>query len=51
MARSGDRGTCPQLEKLSNDTDGDVAREGLRAMRDLQARLYSRCYLAFFCFC
>jgi HEAT repeat protein len=39
MARSGDRGTLPQLQKLSNDTDGDVAREGLRAMRDLQARL------------
>jgi len=39
MARSGDRGTVPQLQKLSNDTDADVAKEGLRAMRDLQARL------------
>jgi HEAT repeats/PBS lyase HEAT-like repeat len=39
MARSGDRSTVPQLEKLSNDTDGDVAKEGLRAMRELQARL------------
>ena len=39
MARSGDRGTVPQLEKLSNDTDGDVAKEGLRAIRELQARL------------
>jgi HEAT repeat protein len=39
MARSGDSGTVPQLQKLSNDTDGDVAREGLRAMRELQARL------------
>src|SRR5262249_26597394 len=37
MARSGDKGSVPQLEKLSNDTDGDVAREGLRAMRELQA--------------
>lgn len=39
LARSGDRGTVPQLEKLSKDTDGDVAKEGLRAMRELQARL------------
>jgi hypothetical protein len=37
MARSGDRSTVPQLDKLSNDTD--VAKEGLRAMRELQARL------------
>ena len=39
MARSGDQSTIPQLQKLSNDSDADVAREGLRAMRDLQARL------------
>ena len=39
MARSGDQTTVPQLQKLSNDNDADVAREGLRAMRDLQARL------------
>jgi HEAT repeat protein len=39
MARSGDRGTVPQLEKLSSDTDAEVAKEGLRAMRELQARL------------
>jgi HEAT repeat protein len=39
MARSGDQTTLPQLQKLSNDNDADVAREGLRAMRDLQARL------------
>jgi len=39
MARSGDSSTLPQLEKLSKDPDGDVAKEGLRAMRDLQARL------------
>jgi HEAT repeat protein len=39
LARSGDRGTVPQLEKLSNDTDADVAKEALRAMRELQARL------------
>jgi HEAT repeat protein len=39
MARSGDQTTVPQLQKLSNDNDADVAREGLRAMRTLQARL------------
>jgi HEAT repeat protein len=39
MARSGDQTSIPQLQKLSNDSDADVAREGLRAMRDLQARL------------
>jgi HEAT repeat protein len=39
MGRSGDQTTVPQLQKLSNDNDADVAREGLRAMRDLQARL------------
>ena len=39
MARSGDRGSLAQLEKLSKDNDGEVAREGLRAMRELQARL------------
>ena len=39
MSRSGDRSTVAQLQKLSNDADADVAREGLRAMRDLQARL------------
>jgi HEAT repeat protein len=39
MARSGDRATIAELQKLSNDNDPEVAREGLRAMRDLQARL------------
>ena len=39
LARSGDRDTLTQLERLSNDTDADVAREGLRAVRDLRARL------------
>jgi hypothetical protein len=27
------------LQKLSNDTDGDVAQEGARALRNLQARI------------
>jgi HEAT repeat protein len=38
MARSGDKNDVPQLEKLSHDTDPEVAQEGLRALRNLQAR-------------
>jgi uncharacterized protein YceH (UPF0502 family) len=38
MAGSGDKNDAPQLEKLSHDTDPDVAQEGLRALRNLQAR-------------
>ncbi len=38
MARSGDASDVPQLEKLSHDPDPEVAQEGLRAMRNLQAR-------------
>jgi HEAT repeat protein len=38
LARSGDRESIPHLEKLSNDRDADVAQEGLRALRTLQAR-------------
>ena len=38
MARSGDKSDVPQLEKLSHDPDPEVAQEGLRAMRNLQAR-------------
>jgi HEAT repeat protein len=38
MARSGDKGDAPQLEKLSHDSDPEVAQEGLRALRNLQAR-------------
>jgi len=39
LARSGDKDSIPRLQKLSNDTDGDVAQEGMRALRNLQARL------------
>jgi hypothetical protein len=39
LARSGDRQSVPYLEKLSRDTDAEVAKEGLLAMRNLQARL------------
>jgi HEAT repeat protein len=38
LARSGDRESIPHLQKLSNDRDADVAQEGLRALRTLQAR-------------
>jgi HEAT repeat protein len=38
MARSGDKSDVSQLEKLSHDPDPDVAQEGLRALRNLQAR-------------
>jgi HEAT repeat protein len=38
MARSGDKSDAPQLEKLSHDTDPEAAQEGLRALRNLQAR-------------
>jgi HEAT repeat protein len=39
LARSGDKASLPYLEKLSKDPDGEVAQEGVRAMRNLQARL------------
>lgn len=39
LARSGDASSVPVLEKLSNDPDPDVAKEGLRALRILKARL------------
>jgi len=38
LACSGDRESIPHLEKLSNDKDADVAQEGLRSLRTLQAR-------------
>ncbi len=38
MARSGDKDDVPQLEKLSHDGDPEVGQEGLRALRNLQAR-------------
>lgn len=39
LARSGDQDSISHLQKLSNDTDADVAQEGVRALRNLQARL------------
>jgi hypothetical protein len=39
LARSGDSASLPYLEKLSKDSDPAVANEGVRAMRNLKARL------------
>jgi HEAT repeat protein len=39
MARSGDKDSLPPLEKVSHDTDAEVAQEGLRALQNLRARL------------
>jgi len=39
LARSGDKESIPRLQKLSSDTDADVAQEGMRALRNLQARM------------
>jgi len=39
MARSGDKDSLPPLEKVSQDTDAEVAQEGVRALKNLRARL------------
>jgi HEAT repeat protein len=39
LARSGDQQSIPALQKLSLDKDSDVAQEGLRALRTLQAKI------------
>lgn len=39
LARSGDRQSIPELQKLTNDGDAEIAQEGLRAVRSLQARM------------
>jgi HEAT repeat protein len=39
LARSGNKESIPRLQKLSSDTDAEVAQEGMRALRNLQARL------------
>lgn len=39
LAASGDRDSIPYLENLSHDGDSEVAQEGLRALRNLHARL------------
>ena len=39
LARSGDAESVAPLQKLSGDADSEVAQEGLRALRTLQARM------------
>lgn len=39
LAQSGDKDSLPVLERLSQDSDADVAQEGVRALRSLRARL------------
>jgi HEAT repeat protein len=39
LARSGDRESISHLQKLTSDTDPEIAQEGMRAVRSLQARL------------
>ena len=39
LAISGDKTSLAPLEKLSRDSDSDVAQEGLRALKALQARM------------
>jgi HEAT repeat protein len=38
LARSGDQSSIPELQKLSNDPDTEVAKEALKSVRTLQAR-------------
>ena len=39
LSASGDKASVPYLDTLSRDTDPEVAQEGLRALKNLQARL------------
>ena len=39
LAASGDQTSIPYLDKASRDTDQEIAKEGLRALRSLKARL------------
>ncbi len=39
LAASGDRSSIPSLQKLSHDQDSNVASEGVRQLRNLQARI------------
>ncbi|HLK69940.1 MAG TPA: HEAT repeat domain-containing protein [Bryobacteraceae bacterium] len=38
LARSGDKASIPEVQKLATDPDPEVAREALRSQRTLQAR-------------
>jgi HEAT repeat protein len=39
LAASGDKESIPYVDKVSRDSDKEVAQEGLRALRSLRARL------------
>jgi HEAT repeat protein len=39
LAQTGDRSAEPHIEKISRDSDKQVAEEGLRALRNLRARM------------
>jgi hypothetical protein len=39
LAQSGDRDSIPALERLSKDSDQEVAQEGLRGLKNLRSRL------------
>jgi HEAT repeat protein len=39
LSASGDESSIPYLDKVSHDSDSEVAQEGLRALRSLKARL------------
>jgi len=39
LSQSGDRDSIPALEAVSRDSDPEVAQEGLRALKNLRARL------------
>lgn len=39
LAASGDRESIPYIETISHDSDGDVAQEGVNALRTIHARL------------
>jgi HEAT repeat protein len=39
LSESGDQSSVAYLDKVSRDSDQDVAKEGLRALRSLRARL------------
>ena len=39
LAESGDKESIAHLEKVSRDPDSEVAQEGLRALKNLQARM------------
>jgi hypothetical protein len=39
VSLSGTRDSMPHLEKLTHDSNSEVAQEAIRALKNLQARL------------